>query len=67
MGPEGSLLRSQELPTSPHPETDNPDHNTSSYLSKIHFNIIIAPVPISFYDIFSSGFPTKIQKAFFFL
>jgi hypothetical protein len=36
----------------------NPAHTAPSYLSKIRFNIILAPS-----DLFPSGFPTKILYA----
>jgi hypothetical protein len=43
MEPEGSLSWSQEPFTGPYPEPDHPVHTTSSYLSKIDFNIIHPP------------------------
>jgi hypothetical protein len=39
----------------------NPVHTTRSYLSKIHFNIILPPS-----GLFPSGFPTRTLYAFLF-
>jgi hypothetical protein len=41
----------------------NPSHNTTSYFSKINFNIILPRTSRSSSGIFSSGFLTKIQYA----
>jgi hypothetical protein len=59
MEPEGSLPYAQEFPIRPYPEP----YECSPILSKIHFNIIIPPKPMSFSSLFPSGFPTNILYA----
>jgi hypothetical protein len=43
MEPEGLLPCSQESSTCLYPEPDQFSHNTQSYLSNIHFNIVHTP------------------------
>jgi hypothetical protein len=45
MEPEGSLPCSQQSATCPYPEQDQSSLCPPSYLSKIHFNIILPSTP----------------------
>jgi hypothetical protein len=47
MEPEGSLPCSQEPSNGLYPSYINPAHTTPSYLSKIHFKIILPPTSLS--------------------
>jgi hypothetical protein len=49
MKPDVSLPCSREPSTGPDPNQINPVHTAPSYLSKIHFNIILSPTPRSSY------------------
>jgi hypothetical protein len=61
MEPKGSLLCSQEPPTSPYPE---PDRSSPTYLSKI-FLILSAHVHLGLHSgLFPSVFPINILYAF---
>jgi hypothetical protein len=69
MEPEGSLLCSQELTTSPYPAPDQcrPSHCTAPYyLYKIHLNIIPPPTSRLSRGLFPSVFTTNNLLTFIF-
>jgi hypothetical protein len=66
MEPEGSLPCSQDPPLVPVLSQIRRSHTTPSYLSKIHFNIILPPRLCLPSRLLPPGFPTKILYAFLF-
>ena len=66
--PEGSIPRSQGPATllCPKPDPPHPVHTLPNYFFKIHFNIILLPMPCLPSGLFPAGFPSKTLNAFLF-